>query len=512
MLKDGRQLAPPDRPTRSDVVICGGGTVGLLLARTLADAGKHVIVVEAGGPVSTMDFNADMGVAGGRDHLGYLAGRGAGLGGTSAYWGGQLAEFNREDFAAWPIDLDEVAPWYAKAYDLLGVPRPKALAEMQQLIGSEVADPNASVERFFTLWLDQPNLATMLSTYVRKHQRMEIVLNSRVTGWEFEGSRMTGVTVAVGDASWTIAADAVVLACGTIENTRIMLNTAQRAATPWHGNPRIGRAFQDHLGGKIARVEVLDERKLRDTFENGRIAGSRFQPKLRFSHAHGRPDGLGMAGMLSYESNVSENLSNLKRTARAIMHGTQFSGLATLPRDVLAVGRAFVPLTMRYLRDRRVMAMWDRSIDYSVQAEQRPIADSRIMLTDGPTDRYGWAKASICWKVDGVEVCAIRNFAIASDTYLQQRGIARLVPAPALLDGDPAFLDTLVDTYHQAGGLCMSARAEDGVVDQNCRVWEVDNLYVVGAAVFPSSSHANVTFTALALAVRLGEHLSREVR
>ena len=54
----------------------------------------------------------------------------------------------------------------------------------------------------------------------------------------------------------------------------------------------------------------------------------------------------------------------------------------------------------------------------------------------------------------------------------------------------------------------MGRSASDGVVDSNLKVFGSDNLYVVGACVFPTSSDANVTFTAMALANRLADHLT----
>jgi choline dehydrogenase-like flavoprotein len=53
----------------------------------------------------------------------------------------------------------------------------------------------------------------------------------------------------------------------------------------------------------------------------------------------------------------------------------------------------------------------------------------------------------------------------------------------------------------------MAASPDDGVVDPDCRVHGLENLYVVGASVFPTSGHANPTLTVVALAVRLADHL-----
>jgi len=57
------------------------------------------------------------------------------------------------------------------------------------------------------------------------------------------------------------------------------------------------------------------------------------------------------------------------------------------------------------------------------------------------------------------------------------------------------------------GALRMSAYPEDGIVDRNMRVHTVDNLYVAGSGVYPTSGHPNPTLTIVALALRLADHL-----
>ena len=55
----------------------------------------------------------------------------------------------------------------------------------------------------------------------------------------------------------------------------------------------------------------------------------------------------------------------------------------------------------------------------------------------------------------------------------------------------------------------ISGNASTGVVDADCRMHEVDNLYVAGSSVFPTSGYMNPTYTLVALAVRLANHLRR---
>ena len=56
----------------------------------------------------------------------------------------------------------------------------------------------------------------------------------------------------------------------------------------------------------------------------------------------------------------------------------------------------------------------------------------------------------------------------------------------------------------------MADSEQSGVVDKNLRVFGTENLYVIGASVFPTSSNANTTFTALTFTTRLVDHLTAQ--
>ena len=55
----------------------------------------------------------------------------------------------------------------------------------------------------------------------------------------------------------------------------------------------------------------------------------------------------------------------------------------------------------------------------------------------------------------------------------------------------------------------MKNNSNDGVVDHNCKVNNVDNLYITGPSVFTTPSHANPMLMIVALALRLGDYLSK---
>lgn len=72
---------------------------------------------------------------------------------------------------------------------------------------------------------------------------------------------------------------------------------------------------------------------------------------------------------------------------------------------------------------------------------------------------------------------------------------------------DRCLADKLVDGYHHAGTTRMAQDPRHGVVNSDCALFDVPNLYACGGSVFPTSGYANPTLTIAALAIRLADHL-----
>ncbi len=501
MIVDRADLAQHVR--EADVIVIGAGACGLYLMQRLARSGHRVLVLEGGGRASFLATDTPQAelVQIGRPHTGLRHGRAFGIGGTTAYWGGQLAEFDPDDFGpGWPVADFDMPRWYAAAYADLGMQRRPEVAHLRQELGS-VQPPGEmdAIETAYTYWLDEPNFAHRFKRQIVGKGWPCIVMESRVSAIKCSGAEIVGLKIDGVQEPVDVSGKTVVLALGTVAASELMLRSSEEGPTPWSDNENVGRYFQDHLGGRVALIELLDERRFRDCFENGRVEGVRIQPKLKFREGHRGPLKLGVVGMMGFESNLSDDVANLKQVLRAILRGASLSSLTALPATILKSGRSFVPLVTTYLRSGRVRAFFDRELSLRVQAEQLPLRDSRILRQNG--------KTIVDWRVDGREGDEIIRFCRKVDTWLQEQGIGRLKLDPLLEAGDPAFLESLVDTYHQAGGLCMGGTAQSGVVDADARVWGAERLFVAGPAIFPTSSHANVTLTAVALAARLAAHI-----
>jgi hypothetical protein len=285
MLLDAR--SPEEVPSQisTHTVIVGAGTVGLFLAMLHAHAKIPVVLLETGGRVANTSRVNQTALSIGKDHKGVAFGRAFGLGGTSAMWGGQLAEFDQLDLMVpgreWPITYSELRSWYEHVYEFFGITPRDTIDNYRARFGNEIeSDP--SIERFFTYWLPQPNFATLFQADIVSSQTLRVILNATVNDIIFEGTQAKLVRAAAsGGRNIYVSGINFVFALGTIEMSRFFLSIKRRSSVPWKNNDLIGAYFQDHLGGKIAKVQVLNEPRFR--FENGVVSGLKIQPKLRFT-------------------------------------------------------------------------------------------------------------------------------------------------------------------------------------------------------------------------------------
>ncbi len=495
------------------VVIIGAGTVGLFLAVSLARSKIPTVLVEAGGRVADTVRSRQTAVSVGKVHHGTTLGRAFGLGGTSTLWRGQLAEFDEWDLTApgreWPIAYSELKGWYEHAYAALNI-KPQTFVKLGQILENDEKS-QSGVERFCTFWLPQQNFALRFRADIQSNPLLRVVLNATVNDILFAGSKATAVrAVGPGGREIQISGESFVFASGTLETCQFFLSTQRRSDVPWKHNRNIGAFFQDHYAGKVGDVRITDEKSFRDNFEPGFVSVHKYHAKLRYSATTKRPPFSGMAGYFHFVSSVSENIDNLKFVIRTFKSGAAYSKLSRLPADIWALGGALYPLALRFARDRRILAFMDKGVEFHVLGEQIPVADSAIRLLDKEPHSDGLYRAEVHWKLDGGEIAHIRDFVLRSNAYLQEKKIACISIDERLLQGDRSMLEQFEDYYHQCGGMCIAASASSGVVDSDCRVWGASNVYVAGASVFPSSSHANCTLTALALAGQLAFFLEKD--
>jgi hypothetical protein len=518
MLIDLRRSRPAANLV-ADVIVVGAGAVGLTLAIDLVRRGAEVIVVEAGSTAVEKSSQEFFEAASWRGYPleGLHAGRFRALGGTTNAWPGQLVPFDPIVFErrpwvsddGWCIDRATLDPYYEKAFDLLGLQQRKRDEEVWRQLKAPVPDLGEDLDVFLTRWTPEPNFATLFNKEIVNHPRLHVIVNAPVTCLPLAEDMQTVRQVVVRHADGTthnLSARRIVLANGTVEIARL-LSLGNGCPPPWASNPWLGRGFTDHVDAYAGTVTPIEAERFHALFDSIMLGGLKYTPKIKLSQSAQRRDRLvGIAAMFLFNSRYKEDLDRLKVLVKAMLRGKIDKNLLAIPGRLLPVSRIALPMALRYLLHRRTYNVSDRGIQLRLTTEQIPLKESRLRLRPD-RDSLGMPLVEVDWMIDGVELDTMAQFCEMIADFLAREKLAHIELNPRLRARDRAFLSEIDDGNHQMGMARMSATPVDGVVDRDLRVHGSKNLYVAGAATFPTTGFANPTLTAISLGLRLSDHL-----
>jgi choline dehydrogenase-like flavoprotein len=514
-----------ERRLAGEVCIIGGGAAGLTLAVELARAAVPTIVLESGyrhlDAASQALYDSDVV---GFSHPGTHNGRFRMLGGSSTRWAGQVIPLSDIDFeprawvadSGWPLRRDELDPYYARACAQLGVPPfPRHPVDGWPKEPPLLPFDRTEVEPQFAALAWRRNLARIHAATLERSRHIDVVLGANVT--ELVTSPEDDARVCVAHArslagqELEVAAQQFVVCTGGIETPRLLL-----ASNLGRRSPLIGRCFQDHPWFYV-QLEALDERRIQALVQRPAARNLVFNTRLAMSPERQRREGLlnASAAVIADNGPAVDSAKLLGQALRRADLRPRARGAARqvlrdpLPLAAFALrkGLARLPRTSGGLREVLPRGKWlARPMKMYVICEHAPNRDSRVFLSE-ERDALGQRRAAVDWQLTELEFATLRRCGEIAASELERLGIAR-----AEIVHDPAAMSTVVgDSLHHMGTARMAASPSAGVVDRDCRFFGLENLYVAGTAVFPTSGYANPMLTLLALTIRLGDTLGERL-
>jgi choline dehydrogenase-like flavoprotein len=493
----------------TDVCVVGAGAAGLALAHELRHSGLDVLLVERGGE------RHEPGGAGenvGPGDIDLVDGRAYGVGGTTRLWAGQCTPLDPEDLEArawaplsgWPLSGADLEPYYRRAEALLDIGGAVYDERTWRAFGLEPPDLDpARLRARFTVWLREADLAKLTARALGAAPRVRVLLYAPVVGLAAEGGAVTSLELAApGGRRVRVRARRVVLAAGTIENARLLL------ASGLGGEHDVcGRFLQEHPNAHAATVADADHRYLQDRFALLYRRGRRHLARLTLApETQRRAEVLDCAAVFVFEHDAGSGVEAAKELLRAARarHVPEHAAAraAAIVRNTPDLAR----LAYRRFRLGRSPDTRPRRVRLQIFAEQAPSRESRVTLSER-RDALGLPLARVDWRLAEVDGRTVRAMVDAAGEELRRLGLGRVEPEPWVLDQRPERAGVLRDSFHTIGTTRMAAEAREGVVDADCRVHGLANLYVAGPSVFPTSGWANPTFAAVALALRLADRL-----
>jgi choline dehydrogenase-like flavoprotein len=134
--------------------------------------------------------------------------------------------------------------------------------------------------------------------------------------------------------------------------------------------------------------------------------------------------------------------------------------------------------------------------------EQQPHPDSRATLTDD-RDAVGLRRLRLDWRLTDLDWASYERSAAIIGETAARLGLGTWDKDIGLCARAPS---NVLHSNHHLGTTRMSAELARGVVDPNARMHGLDNLYIAGGSIMPTSSWANPTLTVTALILKLADH------
>jgi choline dehydrogenase-like flavoprotein len=535
---DTRTLSKFNR-VETEICIIGAGAAGVTLAREFVGTRHDVCLIESGGLAPDEDTQSLYELS----SIGYpvrqnFMSRARYFGGTSNLWAGRSMRLDPIDLAqrewvpdsGWPIDYAELEAWYPRAEQVLGLPdRTQVDAGLGRLRAGQGPERGlfrgADLKPHLALWARSPmRFRKAFRKALERSPNVRIYLNANVTEIEPDESgrhvRLVHAETLTGQ-QLLISAKRYVLACGGLENARLLLLSRRRHPNGI-GNEHdvVGRYFMEHpraiVGTVHLSVPLSSSLVLGAPLPDGKVQvgialtdEAQRRERLLNSYLALEPQ-LSAIGRQAYQSSANV-VKVLTRTGYAGKRSDVFRVRLPEVRDLayLLTPKEVMPhfIYRQYARLKALSHLFRKVSTLTIInfCEQMPRRDSRVYLAT-TRDRLGLNTLVLDWKIGDEETRSLRRLQHMLAVRVAREGLGEVKMMPA--DAAPEY----TDASHHIGTTRMSNDPRAGVVDRNARVHGMENLYIAGSSVFPTAGNANPTLTLVALALRLADHFKRDTR
>jgi choline dehydrogenase-like flavoprotein len=517
-----------------DVCIVGAGVAGITLARRLKELKRSVCLLESGGldfeqPTQDLYRGANVGLT----YYGLDESRLRFFGGTIGIWGGRCAildpiDFERRDWvpgSGWPIARSVVDPYYRVAHRQFELGDFNYEHDIWSALG--IAPYGFDPEKLTTgLWrFDERNerYTASGSRDLIAAPEVTIVLHANAVHVQAAGDAATIRHVAVRPLEGKpreVKARHYVLACGAIENARLLLvsNDVEQDGIG-NGRDQVGRYFMEHPTGRIGRVHVARPFEMWEAFQKRFMrSGPPLAPVLRLGDATQRAERtLNSIATFKLQRPPSLGVPIGNRIYQNLKHGIDPDRRGRALDHAYRGIRAWFHREIRGTFERLRAKTGKSGLYLIIRGEQAPNAQSRVRLSS-ERDTLGYPRADLDWQLSPADKHSARVFVATFDAELKRLGLGSVEPADWLASPDtqwpvdPTVGNHPIAGYHQMGTTRMSDHPSEGVVTADCNVFGYHNLFIAGSSVFSTSGWANPTLTLVALALRLADHLEGRLK
>ncbi|MBD2354432.1 GMC family oxidoreductase [Tolypothrix sp. FACHB-123] len=527
MIIDARSIAE-NETLDCDICIVGAGAAGITLALEFLNQDVKVLLLESGG--IKYDANLDVlnqGEVNLATHSSLEENRRRQLGGVTTVWGGRCVPFDASDFeyqshvpySGWPITKKDLDPYYELAHKYCELGDYNYAVDGTKSIVPGLNSANISTEQIY-LFSPPTDFGKRYLNVLKNAPNITLLLNANCLkiATDETGNNVDYLDVAsLRRNNFQVRAKQYVLATGGLEVTRLLLvsNDVHKQGI---GNRfgLLGRYYMGHLNSYIKikfaekvpviwdyqrfpdglyyqhSIAIREEKRQEDGLLNQRF----FVERPNFidpSHQSSVLSATYLAKSLLKKQNISQDLPAHLKNIIFDPQGT--------------VGFAYKWITQRILSYKKLpsVIIENKSNLYTfrIDSEQIPNPNSLVSLSESK-DNFGINQLKVDWRLSELDIFSVEKSVEILKQAVENTGLGKVVPG--------IRTSAAPQGGHHLGTTRMSSTPETGVVDANCKVHDVSNLYIASSSVFTTSSYANPTLTVVALTVRLADHIKQSYK
>ncbi|MEO0455021.1 MAG: GMC family oxidoreductase [Cyanobacteria bacterium P01_A01_bin.114] len=508
----------------TDVCIVGAGAAGLTLAHAFEAAPFSVLLLESGGfQVDPVIQSMADGTTEGMPYP-FMTSRARCFGGSTTRWTGVCIPLDAGDFqqkswlphSGWPFDRSVLLPYYRRAQQIFG------LSALLPPVPDRLPFHQSPLETKTMQYSCPRDLGRKYKRQIVRSRNVTLITHANVTELIPDGDRQRVAHIDIrSNHTFKVIPKTVILATGGIENARLLLaSNTQCANGLGNSHDLVGRFFMEHYF-KVIGILPVDQRRRDTLFLTNRRRLGQTLAKGTF----GLNDELREQRQLLNLHTRLYRYSRLEDTATVAAAKQLQLDLLNNPRLALTRYLAAVKASRKQQISKQQTGLSAKSIlpryvswhywnKFNLAArfdhvrllaciEQEPDPNNRITLSQ-QRDCLGQSRAHLTLRFSDRMWASVEQSLWHIDQALQAQGFGPLqYSSERLKHLDPYNKIGL----HHMGTTRMHDSPHHGVVDANCRVHDLANLYVAGSSVFPTGGAANPTFTIAALALRLADHI-----
>ena len=464
------------------VIIIGSGPAGISTALRLEKYKIKTLIIEAGSLEDSQNkedfFKGNIfGDVDPNENLSLKRARM--FGGTSSLWGGHCSKFEKEQFENWPIDYEECYKLENDTNKILGLKNYHTDFYYKKF--------SENFNQFHRRYASKKRFKDIYYDYIKNSKYIYLSLNTSLIKFKGSQNQIKSIECRLKDKNYQIKSKHYILAAGGIENSRLLLWSKRNNGELFNNSLPIGKYFMDHPWHPPAEG-FINYNKLLEYYKNNNISREFYidclsriylSPSKEFKNKN---QILSAALWLRFENKNNFN-SNKNFFKKAYCVAPNF-------------------FKNHFEKDKT-----DELFKFSVSLhqEQEPLPSNKISL-DKNSDPFGIPYAYLNWKISDKLKKTAQDNLVSLGKFLIKQNLGRISIDEYIFEEK---FDYIFGGAHPMGGTRMGKNSKTSVVDSNLKVHSINNLFITGSSVFPTSGHGHPTYTIVSLSLRLGDHIKK---